>query len=61
MSEFRKNIGISTEKLAKEIGVSVSYCENIENRPRNPSYNFIKKFLKRFPDADIKHIFFDSK
>lgn len=61
MYEFRKEKGMSANEIANEIGVSTSYYEKIENGHRNPSYNFIKKFLYKYPDANIKQIFFTFK
>lgn len=47
--------------MAKIINVSQSLYDKVENGARNPSYNFICKFISVFPEADIKAIFFTSK
>ena len=49
--EFRKS-------LAKEIGVSPSYYYKVESGYQNPSYEFLAKFKRRFPDASIDVLFF---
>lgn len=45
--------------FSKTIGVSSSYYVKIEQNKRNPSYNFLAKFKKAFPEASIDKIFFD--
>lgn len=54
---FRKKLNFSTLKMAKIIGISKSYYEKIEYGQRSPSYNFLTKFKKSFPDASIEQIF----
>ena len=61
LSDYRNSKNMSIQMIAKEIGVSKSYYEKIEYGNRQPSYNFITKFLERFPDADTDKIFFDAK
>ncbi len=61
LTDFRISKNMSIQMMAKEIGVSKSYYEKIEYGDRQPSYNFITKFLIRFPDADTDEIFFESK
>lgn len=55
---FREETKISRKELAQVIGVSESYLEKIEYGVRNPSFNFISKFTEKYPNADIKRIFF---
>jgi putative transcriptional regulator len=61
LTEFRINLNESTSGMAAIIGVSKSYYEKIEYEDRNPSYNFITKFKKAFPGADVDSIFFDKQ
>ena len=56
---FRGEIGLTTEEMAKPIGVSKSFYEKIEGGQRNPSYGFISKFKEAFPDAE-NEIFFNN-
>lgn len=58
LSNFRKELDKTLVEMASDIGVSKSYYEKIEANQRNPSYCFINKFKKAFPDADINKIFF---
>lgn len=61
LKEFRTSKKMSIKMIAAEIGVSKSYYEKIEYGERQPSYNFILKFVNRFPDANTDVIFFDLK
>lgn len=61
LKEFRNSKKMSMQRMADEIGVSKSYYEKIEHGERRPSYNFMEKFINRFPDANINVIFFDLK
>lgn len=54
---FRKKMNLSVLNMAKIIGISKSYYEKIEYGKRSPSYNFLIKFKKSFPDASIEQIF----
>lgn len=59
LNRFRSSKSYSLKEMAIEIGVSKSYYEKIEHGKRNPSYNFIRKFVTRFPDADLDKIFYE--
>ena len=61
LSEFRKSKNMTMQEIANEIGVSKSYYEKIEYDVRQPSYNFIIKFVNKFPDVDADKIFFTKK
>lgn len=54
---FRKNKKMSVAIMAQTIGISESYYEKIEHGVRAPSYNFLVKFKKAFPDANTDQIF----
>lgn len=56
--EFRISKNYSIQKMADEIGVSKSFYEKIEYGERKPSYNFITKFSRRFPDVKLDFLFF---
>ncbi len=58
---FRNNLNKNTTEMASIIGVSKSYYEKIEYEDRNPSFNFITKFKKAFPYADVDNIFFSNQ
>lgn len=61
LKPFRIKLNKNPSEMALIIGVSKSYYEKIENHDRNPSYNFIYKFKKAFPSADVDDIFFDHQ
>lgn len=61
LEQFRKEKGMNQKQMAKEIGVSCSYYCKVEERYQNPSFNFLGKLKKRFPDADIDKMFFNKK
>lgn len=60
LMEFRKSKNMTIDEIASIIKVSSSYYQKIETGQRNPSYNFIKKFKKKFREIDVDKIFFDS-
>lgn len=55
--QFRKEKKISASAMAERIGISESYYEKIEHGARTPSYNFLVKFKRAFPEADAEKIF----
>ncbi len=55
--KFRNEQKMSIAEMADAIGVSKSYYEKIEYGNRNPSFNFIQKFMCRFPESDASKIF----
>ena len=54
---LRKNNKMSVAGMAGVIGISESYYEKIEHGTRAPSYNFLVKFKKAFPNEDAEQIF----
>jgi len=59
--DFRESQNMSPLEMAEELLVSFSYYDKIEREQRNSSFNFIRKFKQRFPEADINYIFFDKE
>lgn len=55
----RKRIGLTQEEFAEKIGITLSHYSKIEIGIRNPSYNFLTKFKRTFPNESIDNIFFD--
>lgn len=49
---FRKQENLTQDRIAKELGVSTSYYSKIESCNKTPSYEFIRKFISRFPNVD---------
>jgi len=58
LSDFRNKKGLTQEKMSKKLDISISFYKKVETGIRNPSYNFITKFKKVFPDADVEKLFF---
>lgn len=58
LREFRESLHMSQKNMAKRIGVSPSYYYKVESGYQNPSYEFLAKFKRRFPDASIDVLFF---
>ena len=44
--------------MAEHIGVSASYYYKVESGSQNPSYEFLKKIKKAFPNISIDKVFF---
>lgn len=55
---FRKNLNLTPQEMARKLGVSASYYYKIEEASRNPSFNFLVK-CKRNLDINLDDIFFD--
>lgn len=58
LKDFRKSKRLNQKQMAKEIGISASHYYKIENRYRNPSYDFLVKLKEKFPEVNIDEIFF---
>ncbi|WP_297520453.1 helix-turn-helix transcriptional regulator [uncultured Clostridium sp.] len=56
--DFRNDLGSSQKEIARKLGITYSFYSKIETGERRPSYNFLNKFKKTFPNADIDKIFF---
>lgn len=57
---FRNNLGLTQQEMARFIGTTLSYYSKIELGIRNPSYNFLVKFKEKFSDIEIDEIFFNN-
>lgn len=60
LKQFRQTSGLSKVDMAHLLKVSLSYYEKIESGERNPSYNFISRFFRKFPESDINALFFNK-
>lgn len=47
--------------MADQIGVSASYYYKIEAGQLNPSFTFMEKFKKAFPQVSLDEMFFQKK
>lgn len=52
---------MSQKNMAKRIGVSPSYYYKVESGYQNPSYEFLAKFKRSFPNASVDQIFSVNK
>lgn len=57
---FRVLNNLTQKEMADKIGITLTSYSKIELGLRNPSYNFLVKFKKRFGNADIDQIFFNK-
>lgn len=58
LARFRAKEGKTLKEMAKKIGVSYGYYIRVEYRQQNPSYRFVLRFARAFPDADLRRLFF---
>ena len=60
LREFRESLHLSQKNMAKRIGVSPSYYYKVESGYQNPSYEFLAKFKRSFPNASVDQVFFSK-
>ena len=58
LRKFRESLHMSQKNMAKRIGVSPSYYYKVESGYQNPSYEFLAKFKRSFPNASVDDLFF---
>lgn len=58
LKEVRKQYKFNQKEMAREIGVSASYYYKVESCQQNPSYVFLVKVKKAFPQISIDEVFF---
>lgn len=59
LREFRTQKGISQEKMAREMEVSLSMFAKVEQGATKAGRAFMEKVKEHYPEASIDHIFFD--
>jgi DNA-binding XRE family transcriptional regulator len=57
---FRHKQNKSIVEFAKELNMGYDSYYKIESCKRKPNYQFLKKFKKAYPEADIDEIFFND-
>ncbi|MGL4761853.1 MAG: helix-turn-helix domain-containing protein [Sarcina sp.] len=57
---FRHSLGFTQRQMSNNLDITESFYFKIENGERKPSYNFLKKFKKTFPKANIDFLFFEE-
>ncbi|PST41654.1 XRE family transcriptional regulator [Faecalibacillus faecis] len=60
LRKFRESLHMSQKNMAKRIGVSPSYYYKVESGYQNPSYEFLAKFKRSFPNESVDQIFFSK-
>ncbi len=58
---FREALGIDRKDMAISIGVKYSHYRMIESGERNPSFQVLNNFIQKYPNSDVKKIFFKSQ
>lgn len=58
LKEFRKMNNLKEKEMADAIGVSSSFYYKVESGQQNPSYSFLVKLKRAFPEIVIDEIFF---
>lgn len=58
LKEFRTQKGLSQEKMASELGVSLSMYAKVEQGAAKAGRAFMEKVKEHYPEASIDHIFF---
>lgn len=60
LRELRIQQGLSQEKMAIELGVSLSMYAKVENGAAKAGRAFMEKVKSHFPEANIDDIFFTA-
>lgn len=55
---FRQTKNMKQNEFAKIIGVSPSYYYKVESGQRKPSYEFMRKIKKAYPEICVDEMFF---
>lgn len=58
LREFRKEKGLSQDKMARELNITLSMYEKVESGRVGASAAFMKRLKDRFPEANIDFLFF---
>lgn len=58
LRELRTENGFSQEKMAAELGVSLSMYQKVEQGNAKAGRAFMEKIKSRFPEVSIDYIFF---
>ncbi|MFQ6794706.1 MAG: helix-turn-helix domain-containing protein [Thomasclavelia sp.] len=58
LKSFRKSKKLNKKEMALLLGISPSYYYKIESGYQNPSYEFLSKLKKKFPEINMDEMFF---
>ncbi|MEE0451945.1 helix-turn-helix domain-containing protein [Peptacetobacter sp.] len=59
LKAFRTSLNMRQKDIANKLGVSVTLYNQVETGKINPTYNFLEKLAKAFPDININKLLFD--
>lgn len=59
--DFRVKNKLTQKQMSEKLAITLTFYSKIETGIRNPSFNFMRKFKKVFPEADINQIFFETQ
>ena len=60
LRQFRNSTGLSQDRMARRLGVSLSMYEKVERGNAKASRGFMEKIKEQFPKASIDAIFFSD-
>ena len=60
LKSFRKSLGLKSKDMAIRIGVSPSYYYKVEEDIQTPSFTFLVKLKRKFPNINIDEMFFEK-
>ena len=55
LKKFRIDLNLKSKQMAEKTGISISHYSNIENGKKNPTYEYIEGFEKKF-NVDEKDV-----
>ena len=60
LKAYRTSRGLTVERLARTLDMSVSYVSQIENGHAAPALGFMRKLKTAYPDINIDRVFFSN-
>lgn len=60
LKAFRTSLNMRQKDIADKLGVSKDLYYKIETGKINPTYNFLERLAKAFPNVNINKILFDT-
>lgn len=60
LKAFRTELNMSQKEIATKLGIDKSSYWRIEVGITNPTYNFLNRMVKTFPDLDLNKLLFEG-
>lgn len=60
LKKFRQENGLTQEKMAKELNITVAHYKAIEYGIRNPSFELMERLKLKFSNCNIDKIFYSE-